>query len=70
VIRQSEKWGGNIPVKIDQETCIGCGLCTSTCPEVFEMKGDKASVINPKGEEEGCTKEAAESCPVGAIKID
>ena len=45
-------------------------MCASTCPEVFEMKGEKASVINPKGEEEGCAKEAAESCPVGAIKID
>jgi ferredoxin len=30
----------------------------------------KARVINPKGEKEGCAKEAAESCPVGAIKID
>jgi len=46
-------------------------LCASLCPQVFEMDGEgKASVINPKGEKEGCAKEAAESCPVGAIKID
>lgn len=70
MIRQTEKWGENIPIKVDQETCIGCGLCASLCPQVFEMKGDKASVINPKGEKEGCAKEAAESCPVTAIKID
>ena len=24
-------------VKIDQDTCIGCGLCPSICPSVFEM---------------------------------
>ena len=25
--------GGNImAVKVDQETCIGCGACVGTCP--------------------------------------
>ncbi|MEO0248840.1 MAG: ferredoxin [candidate division WOR-3 bacterium] len=31
-------------VSVDEETCIGCGLCTETCPDVFEMKDDKATV--------------------------
>lgn len=22
---------------VDKETCIGCGLCPSICPEVFSM---------------------------------
>ena len=31
-------------IKIDEELCIGCGLCAELCPKTFEMKGDKAKV--------------------------
>ena len=57
--------------KVDKDLCIGCGLCVSTCPEVFKMEEDKAVVIGtvvPKVAEENC-KRAAEECPVTAIII-
>jgi ferredoxin len=52
-------------VKVDKSKCIGCGACTSICPEVFEMKNGKASVKAQK--KIPCVKEAISSCPVEAI---
>jgi ferredoxin len=59
-------------VKLDEETCIGCGLCAEEYPEVFEMDDDKARVKVdevPDDAKESC-KEAAENCPVEAIQIE
>jgi ferredoxin len=55
-------------IKVDKNTCIGCGLCESICPEVFELKEGKSHVKDPKNKAK-CVKEAADSCPVEAIKI-
>ena len=27
-------------ITVDNETCIGCGMCISVCPEVFECADD------------------------------
>ncbi len=59
-------------VTVDEETCIGCGLCAETCPDVFELKDDKAVAKMdevPDNLAESC-REAAEACPVEAIQID
>ncbi len=59
-------------VRIDPDICIGCGLCVSTCPEVFKMEDDKAVVIGsavPKGSEELAQK-AVDECPVTAIFVE
>ena len=57
--------------KVDPDICIGCGLCVTTCPEVYRMEDDKAVVyvtVVPKSAEETCQK-AADECPVTAIII-
>ena len=53
------------------EGCIGCGLCTGTCPEVFSMNGEGFAIaINSDIPEESLdtASEAKDSCPVSAIE--
>ena len=56
---------------VDADVCTGCGLCVDTCPEVFEMGADTATVIGDSVPADAATtcKEAAADCPVEAIKI-
>lgn len=66
-----------IPV-VDQECCIGCEVCTQTCPEVFRMEGEeedhdhghdhgKAEVYNPTGAPEAKIEQAMDNCPAACI---
>lgn len=57
-------------VRVNQDECIGCGVCAQICPEVFDLDEDagKARVLRPEGAE--CAQEAADSCPVGCIQVE
>jgi ferredoxin len=53
------------------DSCIGCGLCAGTCPEVFSIGDDgKAHAVNGDvpANVEGTAAEALSSCPVQAIE--
>jgi len=56
-------------IKIDEELCIGCNLCSEICSKTFELKGEKAKVKKKEVDKVTTEKEAAESCPVSAIII-
>jgi len=57
---------------IDEDACIGCGVCSDMCPKVFSMEDEVAivTVAEIPEDQEECAEEAAESCPVDAISID
>lgn len=71
-------------VTIDRDGCIGCGVCWSTCPDVFEQNQDDthSQIVNkyrtgaklgegeiPKELEE-CASNAADGCPVQVIRVE
>lgn len=54
--------------KVDAETCIACGACEETCPEVFEVDDHSTvKVEEVSGDLEASALEAEEGCPVDAI---
>lgn len=59
-------------VRVNEQSCIGCGLCSSMCSDVFEVEGGKSKVkkeANLEANKE-CIKEAKTNCPTQAISVD
>ncbi len=54
---------------VDQDVCIGCGLCCGICDAVFSMNDDgKAEACQSASEENHSDVQSAiDSCPVSAI---
>ncbi len=56
-------------VTIDVSTCVGCGLCEQSCPEVFEVQGDGVAHVKVHVCASCNLQEIADSCPVNSIKV-
>ena len=66
-------------VVVERDKCTSCGTCEDMCPELFEL--DSESLAHIKGskrvenndelqlENEECSLDAAESCPVMCIHV-
>lgn len=57
---------------VNQDDCIGCGLCADTCPQVFRMDdaglAEAYAPVSPELAQSA--QEAVDSCPTGCISID
>ena len=71
-----------VVVKVDKESCIGCGVCESVCGDVFLLGDDgKSAIVEDYRKEDNdtvsigevpdelasCVDEAIESCPTQSI---
>ena len=57
-------------IEVDRELCFGFGDCVDTAPAVFALDDeDKATVLDPEGASVDLIVEAAQNCPVDAIRI-
>lgn len=56
-------------ITVDQNKCIGCGLCVSTCPNVFELSDEdqKAHVKDALACAKCNCQQAIDNCPAKAI---
>ena len=60
-------------VKVNKDTCIGCGACQAICSLVFEYDDEglmdvKTSNLNDEVKDD--VIDAMEGCPVGAIEVE
>ena len=70
-------------VKVNKDACIGCGACAAICDEVFELNDEglsevkveensenKEEFVSVKEELQDEVRDAADSCPTGAIEVE
>lgn len=55
---------------VNEDVCIGCGLCVSTCPQIFFLTEEGLTAAKPQpvpAEHAALAAEAMENCPTEAI---
>lgn len=55
---------------VDEEECIGCGLCSEIAPDVFQLNEEGVSRVIASNEElhQDSIEEAINECPVECIR--
>jgi ferredoxin len=54
---------------VDKGTCIGSAVCIGTAPHRFVLDGATSTPIDDEIEPDEAARDAAESCPMEAIRI-
>ena len=57
---------------VDQEMCVGTGMCEATAPDLFEVGDDGLSHVlrdDVPPDRVAAAREAAENCPTRALTL-
>ncbi|HDN85597.1 MAG: ferredoxin [Candidatus Omnitrophota bacterium] len=57
-------------ITIDENACVGCGLCVNSCPDCFEMGEDGIAKVKSSECPSCDLNEVASQCPVNAITVE
>jgi len=57
-------------VKVDENACVGCGLCVNVCEAVFELDGNGIAKVKAHECSDCDLHDLASQCPVNAILIE
>ncbi len=60
-------------VFVDPDTCLGCGVCETIAPEIFQLgdEGIALVLLDPVPESlRDLVQQAVEECPEGAISFE
>jgi ferredoxin len=58
-------------IAVDRNACIGSAMCVFIAPGVFQLDDEGVStVVNAGGDTDAKILEAAEGCPVTAIRLE
>jgi ferredoxin len=58
---------------VDPDTCMGCGVCETIAPKVFQLGSESYAVVIVDvvpAEEEDNVREAMDACPESSITIE
>ena len=56
-------------ISVDSGTCIGSAVCVGTAPHRFVLNGATSAPIDAEIDPDDAVIDAAESCPMEAIRV-
>jgi ferredoxin len=57
-------------VTVDENTCVGCGLCVNACADVFELNDEGIAKVKANKCADCDLHDIASQCPVNAITVE